>query len=147
MIVFRVSSKDCDLIGMGITAIGMVGDTYSQNVKTLDEYYARLDRGHLPILRGIELDADDRLRRQVITSLICHFELVFAEVEREYGVDFGAYFAEELGALKPMDGLIILDGCGIRVTPAGKLLIRNVCMVFDRYLREAAGGQRFSKVI
>ena len=141
--------SNCDLIGMGITAIGMVGDTYSQNVKTLDEYYARLDHGHLPILRGIELDADDRLRRQVITSLICHFELVFAEVEREYGVDFGAYFAEELKDLKPMeaDGLITVDARGICVTPAGKLLIRNVCMVFDRYLREAAGGQRFSKVI
>ncbi len=139
----------CDLIGMGITSIGMVGDTYSQNVKTLDDYYARLDRDELPIFRGIELDDDDLLRRLVITSLICHFDLFVGEVERAFGIDFQAYFAEELEDLKPMqaDGLLTITDERIRVTPAGKLLIRNICMVFDRYLREAASGQRFSKVI
>jgi len=140
---------NCDLIGMGITSIGMVGDTYSQNVKTLDDYYANLDRDELPIMRGIELDADDRLRRQVITSLICHFELVIEEVERDFGIEFKAYFADEIRDLEPMenDGLLTVTDDRIRVTPAGKLLIRNICMVFDRYLREAATGQRFSKVI
>jgi len=139
----------CDLIGMGITAIGMVGDTYSQNVKTSEAYYERLDRDELPILRGIELNHDDRLRRQVITELICHFDLVFEQIERGFGIEFRDYFEAELKDLQPMvqDGLITLDGKGIHVTPAGKLLIRNVCMVFDRYLRESAAGQRFSKVI
>ena len=140
---------NCDLIGMGVTSIGMVGDTYSQNAKTLEEYYQRLDREELPIVRGVELDADDLLRRQVITELICHFDLNFAQIERAFGVPFKAYFAPELEALKPMvqDGLLILDETGIHVTPAGKLLIRNICMVFDRYLRDAAPKQRFSKVI
>ena len=140
---------NCDLIGMGVTSIGMVGDTYSQNAKTLEEYYQRLDREELPIVRGVELDADDLLRRQVIMELICHFDLSFAQIERAFGVPFKAYFAPELEALKPMvqDGLLILDEAGIHVTPAGKLLIRNICMVFDRYLREAVAKQRFSKVI
>ncbi len=140
---------NCDLIGMGVTSIGMVGDTYSQNAKTLEEYYQRLDREELPIVRGVELDADDLLRRQVIMELICHFDLSFARIERTFGVPFKAYFAPELEALKPMvqDGLLILDEAGIHVTPAGKLLIRNICMVFDRYLREAVAKQRFSKVI
>ncbi len=140
---------NCDLIGMGVTSIGMVGDTYSQNAKTLEEYYQRLDREELPIVRGVELDADDLLRRQVIMELICHFDLSFARIERAFGVPFKAYFAPELDALKPMvqDGLLILDETGIHVTPAGKLLIRNICMVFDRYLRDAAPKQRFSKVI
>jgi len=140
---------NCDLIGMGITAIGMVGDTYSQNVKTQEAYYDRLDQDELPILRGIELNHDDRLRRQVITELICHFDLVFDQIGRAFGIEFQDYFAAELKDLQPMahDGLVALDGNGIRVTPAGKLLIRNVCMVFDRYLRESTAGQRFSKVI
>ncbi len=140
---------NCDLVGLGITAIGMVGDTYSQNVKSLDEYYDRLSRNGLPIFRGIELDDDDRLRRQVITALICHFDLVIKEVEQAFGIDFRAYFAAELNDLQSMqaDGLLTVTDERIRVTPAGKLLIRNICMVFDRYLREAANGQRFSKVI
>ncbi|HCK80347.1 MAG TPA: oxygen-independent coproporphyrinogen III oxidase [Candidatus Competibacter sp.] len=139
---------DCDLIGLGATSIGMVGDSYSQNLKGLEEYYARIDEGRLPVFRGVRLDADDRLRRAVITGLICHFKLQFAAVEQRFGIRFPDYFAAELAELADMqtDGLLALDQTGIRVLPPGRLLIRNICMAFDRYLRESQ-QQRFSKVI
>ena len=139
---------ECDLVAMGVTAIGMVGDCYSQNQKTLDDYYAALDAGQLPVMRGITLDADDKLRRAIITQLICHFALDYGKIERDYGVRFAEYFVPELADLKVMqqDGLLDLDNASIRVRPAGKLLIRNICMVFDRYLRQKQ-EQRFSKVI
>ncbi|MCP4040887.1 MAG: oxygen-independent coproporphyrinogen III oxidase [Gammaproteobacteria bacterium] len=140
---------ECDLVGIGITSIGKVGDTYSQNVKTLEEYYALLDEDRLPVMRGIELDKDDRLRRYTITQLICHFTLVFSEIEQRYSINFHEYFDQELAELMPLeaDGLIRIDADGIQVQPAGKLLIRNICMVFDRYLRGAGAPKRFSKVI
>ncbi len=139
---------DCDLIALGSTAIGMVGNTYSQNVRTLEEYYKALDDGHLPIFRGVALDEDDVLRRDVITRLICHFELDRTEIDQKYGIDFSAYFAEELNDLSGMqaDGLVSMNGQKITVPPRGRLLIRNICMVFDRYLRTKE-TQRFSKVI
>jgi oxygen-independent coproporphyrinogen-3 oxidase len=139
---------DCDLVGLGITAIGMVGPSYSQNEKTLDAYEASLGEGRLPVMRGVELDADDRLRRSVITNLICHFRLDIPATERAFGVRFSEYFAPELKELKPLqqDGLVIVEDGSLTVPPAGKLLIRNICMVFDKYLR-AKQGQRFSKVI
>jgi oxygen-independent coproporphyrinogen III oxidase len=139
---------DCDLVAMGITAIGKVGDTYSQNVKTLDEYSAVLDAGRLAVFRGIILSDDDKLRRAIITQLICHFELNFARIEQAFGIRCHEYFAAELAEFKPMqaDGLLDLDAHSIVVRPAGKLLIRNICMVFDTYLR-ASQKQRFSKVI
>jgi oxygen-independent coproporphyrinogen-3 oxidase len=139
---------DCDLVAMGITAIGKVGDTYSQNVKTLEEYSALLDAGRLPVFRGIALSEDDKLRRAVITQLICHFELNFARIEQAFPVRFRDHFAAELEEFKTMqaDGLLDVSAHSIVVRPAGKLLIRNICMVFDTYLR-AAQKQRFSKVI
>jgi len=138
---------DCDLVAMGITAIGMVGSTYSQNLKNLDEYYPALDAGRLPVFRGIVLSHDDRLRREVITRLICHFRLSFDSIESAYGIVFRDYFAGELAELQSMqtDGLLAVDTTGITVAPVGKLLIRNICMVFDRYL--AGASHRFSKVI
>jgi len=139
---------ECDLVGLGMTAIGMVGDCYSQNQRTLDAYYAALDAGHLPVMRGVVLDADDKLRRAVITQLICHFALDFATIERAHAIHFPDYFAAELAEIRTMqhDGLLDVDTASIRVRPAGKLLIRNICMVFDRYLREKQ-EKRFSKVI
>lgn len=139
---------ECDLVAFGITAIGMAGDTYAQNVKTLDEYYRRLDAGELPVYRGIALNADDLVRREVITQLICHFELDMQAIAARHAIDFPSYFATELHELAPMasDGLITLDDRYIRVSPAGRLLIRNVCMAFDRYLR-GHRAQRYSKVI
>ena len=139
---------NCDLIGMGSTSIGQVGDSYSQNRKELEEYYASIDAGALPIFRGYRLNEDDKLRRAVITDLICHFELDKAKVEQGYGIVFDDYFATELADLAEMqaDGLVRLEAGQITVADAGKLLIRNICMVFDRYLREKQ-NQRFSKVI
>jgi oxygen-independent coproporphyrinogen-3 oxidase len=139
---------DCDLVALGTTAIGMVGDSYTQNVKDLDAYYARIDADELPVYRGVELDSDDRVRRRIITEIICHFRLDFASVERAYGIEFARYFEPELEALRQMqaDGLIELDAQGLQVLPRGRLLVRNVCMVFDRYL-QSPGEQRYSKVI
>jgi oxygen-independent coproporphyrinogen-3 oxidase len=139
---------DCDLVGLGATSIGSVGDVYVQNRRAIDDYYAALDAGQLALFRGIRLSPDDRLRRAVITGLICHFRLEFAAIEALYGIDFHAYFAAELDALRGLeqDGLVRVDTAAITVSPAGRFLIRNVCMVFDRYLQQAGPG-RFSKVI
>lgn len=139
---------DCDLIGFGVTSIGMVGDSYSQNLKGLEDYYACIDQNRLAVFRGVQLDADDRLRRAVITDLICHFALDFATVERRYAIRFRDYFALELAELIDMeaDGLLVLSADGLRVLAPGRLLIRNICMVFDRYLR-VQRQTRFSKVI
>jgi oxygen-independent coproporphyrinogen III oxidase len=139
---------DCDLIAMGVTSISKVGDSYSQNVRELPSYYERLEGGQLPVFRGIELEFDDRLRREVITQLICHFKLDTGTIERKHSIGFQDYFQRELAELAPMqaDGLVQVKPGSIEVLPVGKLLIRNVCMVFDRHLRERR-GHSFSKVI
>ena len=139
----------CDLVAVGVTSIGMVGNTYAQNMRTLDEYYARIDAGELPVFRGVELSHDDQLRRDVITRLICNFALDTQVVEKAWGIDFADYFAHELKRLAAMagDGLLTIDGTQISVLPAGRLLIRNICMVFDRYLAAEGQTTRFSKVI
>ena len=140
---------DCDLIGLGVTSIGKVDNTYGQNRRELEEYYADIDAGRLPVFRGIELSRDDEIRRDTITKLICNFSLTYADVATRWGIDFGAYFAADLARVKLMeaDGLLEMDAQGIRVLPRGRLLIRNICMAFDAYRNgpEAQGG--FSKVI
>ncbi len=140
---------DCDLIGIGMTSIGKVGNTYAQNERGIDDYYARIDAGHLAVFRGIALSRDDEIRRDVITRLICHFELSFAEVEQVWGIAFPDYFAADLHKLNAMaaDGLLEVDAEAIRVLPRGRLLIRNICMVFDAYLATKTGPVGFSKVI
>ena len=139
--------SDCDLVGMGVTSIGRVGDAYVQNYKELDEYNQAIADGKLPVFRGVALDEDDKLRRAVITYLICHFELRFKTIETEFNINFADYFAPELENLAVMqnDGLLRLDQNGIQVEAAGRLLIRNICMVFDKYL--ALKQQQFSRVI
>jgi len=139
---------DCDLIGLGVTSIGKVGNTFSQNHKTLEAYYESIDAGQLAVYRGLELDEDDLLRSEVITRLICHFSLRPAEIEQRFDINFAGYFAQELEELQTManDGLLKMTGEVIDIAPAGRLLIRNVCMVFDKYLRQS-GQQQFSKVI
>lgn len=140
---------DCDLVAMGVTSIGMIGPTYSQNVRSIEEYYQRLSEGLLPVFRGFKLNRDDLIRRDVITRLICHFALDFAGLQSVWGIRFADYFAEELKRLQDMaeDGLLTLDNTGIRVRPPGRLLIRNVCMVFDAYLDSKQSRNSFSKVI
>jgi oxygen-independent coproporphyrinogen-3 oxidase len=139
---------DCDLVGMGATSIGLIDNTYSQNRKGLDEYYAAIDAGVLPIFRGVHLTEDDELRRNVITRLISHFHLNFETVNQQWDIRFDEYFAKELKMLTVFahDGLLTLDEKDIFVTAKGRLLIRNICMVFDAYLTSGANN-RFSKVI
>ena len=139
---------DCDLVAMGITSIGKVGHCYSQNVKNLDDYYAIIDANELPVYRGIALNEDDLLRQKVITQLICHFKLDIQKIEEEFSIRFSDYFAREMNELQQFqtDKLIQISDQTIHVMPVGRLLIRNICMVFDRYLKKTE-GQRYSKVI
>lgn len=140
---------DCDLIGLGVTSIGMVGPSYAQNMRSLDEYYQRIDSGRLAIFKGIRLNQDDLLRRDVITQLICNFSLSIPEVERKWQIDFHDYFARELAQLGGMqaDGLITVTDETIQVLPRGRLLIRNICMQFDAYLATKESRGSFSRVI
>ncbi len=140
--------SDCDLIGLGITSIGRVGDSYSQNQKRLDQYDLCLKTGKLPVFRGITLDEDDKIRRTVINSLICHFSLDIIAVERELNINFTDYFSNELFTLQQFvyDGLLNISSSSIDVLPAGFLLIRNICMVFDSYIKRR-NINNFSKVI
>jgi oxygen-independent coproporphyrinogen-3 oxidase len=140
---------DCDLLAFGISSIGKVGPTYSQNVKTLDEYYDRLDNDILPVYRGIELNADDILRRAIIQALMCHFELSLESIEIAHLIDFKQYFAVELADLKELEqgGLVRIDDKWITVLPAGRMLVRAISMVFDKYLRADRQRTRYSKVI
>ncbi|WP_371766409.1 oxygen-independent coproporphyrinogen III oxidase [Massilia sp.] len=127
---------DADLVACGVSAIGAVGATYSQNVKTLDAYYDALDRNELPVARGARLSMDDALRRTIIQKLMCQFELSISAIELAFPIAFHAYFAREMALLAGLerDGLVELAPDWISVTLKGRLLIRNVCMVFDRYL-------------
>ncbi|MDO7898777.1 oxygen-independent coproporphyrinogen III oxidase [Pseudomonas citrulli] len=127
---------DCDLIGLGVSSIGKVGDSYNQNVKELSQYYARLDQGMLPVQRGYRLSDDDRLRREVISELMCHARIEFAPVEAAHGIRFDRYFAEELAALQELvgDGLLEIHDDALVLLPQGQLMMRNVAMAFDAYL-------------
>jgi oxygen-independent coproporphyrinogen-3 oxidase len=140
---------DTDLVACGVSAIGAVGATYSQNVKTLDAYYEALDRNELPVSRGTRLTMDDVLRRTVIQKLMCQFELSISAIEQAFPVAFRQYFAAELAQLAAMesDGLVSVNGDWISVSNKGRLLIRNVCMVFDRYLASRDSGPRYSKTV
>jgi len=139
----------CDLVAMGITSIGMVDDTYSQNVKSLEDYHRLVSTGKLPVYRGVALTEDDKLRRAVITELICHFGVDMTALGHAWKIRFADYFADELARLQSMaaDGLLTLTDERIQVQPRGRLLIRNICMVFDAYLKAPEAAKRFSRVI
>jgi oxygen-independent coproporphyrinogen-3 oxidase len=124
-------------VACGVSAISAVNGSYSQNEKGLDEYYAKLDAGKLPIARGYTLDNDDKLRRLIIQRLMCDFELSIVSVSQGMAMPFADYFAAELKELREFenDGLVKFEDDWISVTPKGRLLIRNICMVFDRHLR------------
>ena len=140
---------DADIVAFGVSAIGAVGATYSQNAKHLAAYYAGIDGNQLPIERGIGLTMDDALRRALIGRLMCHFELSVSALEQAYPIVFADYFAAELDALRELqaDGLVLVTPDWITVTPKGRLLIRNVCMVFDRYLAAPVATPRFSATV
>jgi oxygen-independent coproporphyrinogen-3 oxidase len=143
------TNADCDVVAMGITAIGRIGDNYSQNTRDLQEYENRLVAGEIPVFRGLELEPDDILRKIIINQLMCHFRLDIAELEGKWGIEFEKYFADAKENLQVMqqDGLLKLENDAIEVLPAGRLLVRSICMEFDRYLKEKEQGQRFSRVI
>ena len=143
------TQPDCDLIALGVSAIGRVGATYSQNAKTLDEYYDLLNQGRLPIVRGLALTRDDVVRRAVIMALMCQGELLFEPLEQAWLIDFKTYFATELERLHEMQeqGLVQFDDEGVQVTSMGWYFVRGIAMVFDRYLQVDRNRARFSRII
>jgi oxygen-independent coproporphyrinogen-3 oxidase len=143
------SGGECDLLGFGVSSIGTVGPTFVQNAKDLEDYYGQVTAGELPVLRGLELTADDLARRTVIQSLACHFTVSKESVAIAHLLDFDEYFAEELADLQRLaqDGLVELEDDWIHVTPRGRLLVRAVCMVFDKYLRRTEERTRYSRVM
>jgi oxygen-independent coproporphyrinogen-3 oxidase len=143
------SVGDSDIVGLGVSAIGKIGPIYAQNVKTLDEYYGRLENDEIPVMRGIELTPDDLARRAVIQALACHFTVSKEAISIAHLIDFDRYFAAELAELAGMEqeSLVTLDDEWITVTPRGRLLVRAVCAVFDRYLRAERDRARYSKII
>lgn len=143
------TQAECDLLAFGVSAIGSIGPVYAQNHKILDDYYDALDRDELPVLRGVELNADDLVRRAIIQALMCHFELSIESVEVAHLIDFKSYFSTEIAALGEMEaaGLVKIDDQWIHVEPAGRMLVRAIAMVFDRYLRSDRERATYSKVI
>lgn len=140
---------DCDLVGLGMTSIGTINQSFAQNVKSTEEYSERINQDQLAITRGFTLNQDDLIRRDVIMQLICHFHLNFAEIETKHSIQFQTYFADELSRLKAFqqDELLGLSDQSIQVTPQGRLLIRNICMIFDRYINSRQTQARFSRAI
>lgn len=143
------TQPDCDLIGLGVSAIGRVGATYSQNAKTLDDYYDRLNQGRLPVVRGLALTRDDLVRRAVIMALMCQGELLFEPLEQAWLIDFRKYFAPELEQMQEMErqGLVTLNAEGVEVTAMGWYFVRGIAMVFDKYLQADRNRARFSRII
>lgn len=143
------TQPDCDLVALGVSAIGRVGATYSQNAKTLEEYYDLLDQRRLPVVRGLALTRDDVLRRAVIMALMCQGHVDFESIGLAHLVDFRPYFAAELVALSPLvaQGLVHLSDHEIRVTSTGWFFVRAVAMVFDRHLQADRNRTRFSRIV
>ena len=143
------TQPDCDLIALGVSAIGRVGATYSQNAKTIEAYYDLLDQGRLPVVRGLALSRDDLVRRVVIMALMCQGQLQFESIELALLIDFKSYFAKELEALEELvgQGLVTVNSSGIEITAQGWFFVRAVAMVFDRYLQADRNRSKFSKII
>ncbi|MDA1298693.1 MAG: oxygen-independent coproporphyrinogen III oxidase [Proteobacteria bacterium] len=137
-----------DLLALGVTGISQFSDAYFQNAREMADYEGLIDSGQIPVRKMIHVDEDDRIRRQVIMTLICEFSLDFGDFNDRFGIDFVSYFNEELGFLRDMasDRLVAVNDSGIVVSESGRLLIRNICMTFDRHL-PGVSGKRFSRVI
>jgi oxygen-independent coproporphyrinogen-3 oxidase len=143
------TQPDCDLIGLGVSSIGRIGATYSQNAKTVEEYYDDLDQGHFPVVRGLALSRDDMIRRSVIMALMCQGQVAFESIGLAFLIEFKTYFASEIEKLQKLEeqGLVILEASGIQVTEMGWFFVRAVAMVFDRYLQTDRNRAKFSKII
>lgn len=143
------TQPDCDLIGLGVSSIGRMGATYSQNAKTLPEYYDAMQQRQFAVVRGLALSRDDLVRRAVIMSLMCQGRLEFESIELAHLVKFREYFAAELEQLKPLaeGGLVEIHDDSVQVTANGWFFVRGIALVFDRYLRADAARERFSRII
>ena len=143
------TQEDADLLGLGVSSISLLGDTYAQNEKDLKTYYALVEEQGNALHKGLVLSKEDCLRRDVIKELICNFKLDFAPIESQYEINFTEHFKEDLALLQPLmdDGLIQQTEKGLIVSPKGRLLIRNICLCFDTYSRAAAKRQQFSRII
>jgi oxygen-independent coproporphyrinogen-3 oxidase len=143
------TQPDCDLLALGVSAIGRIGATYSQNAKTLEEYYDLLDQDRIPVVRGLALTRDDVLRRVVIMALMCQGRVDFETVNAAHLIDFKDYFETELAALGSLaeQGLVSVNDDGIEVTPIGWFFVRGIAMVFDRYLQADLNRTRFSRIV
>jgi oxygen-independent coproporphyrinogen-3 oxidase len=144
------TQADCDLLALGVSSISKIGASFSQNAKTLDEYYGALDRGVLPIIRGIELSPDDLIRRDVIMELMCQGSVVMDAIGQAHGVQFQEYFAKELDQLRQTfetGGMLTVSDEQIEITPKGRFFLRGIAMVFDRYFQSQVNPGRFSKLI
>jgi len=140
---------DCELLGLGVSAISQIGDSFSQNHRDLGVYQQQIDEGRLPLWRGLKLSADDLLRAAVIQDLMCRGEIDIASVESRFDIDFSDYFADALGALEPLaaDGLVMVDTACIRATSRGRLLLRVIAASFDAYLGSAQPRAVYSKAV
>lgn len=140
---------DCDLIAIGVSSIGKIGNTYVQNERDIDAYYNAIDNGRLPVMRGYRLNRDDILRRNITQDLMCRFSLDFQTYESLFGIPFKQYFSEELSDLLNLAerGLIILKPQGLTVTPKGRFVIRNIAMVFDYHLRHKETAAKYSQTV
>ena len=141
--------RECDLVALGVSAIGSIGNVFAQSAVSTIEYEALIENGQLPIRKGIAVDDDDLLRADVIQALMCYDELSFEKFGAEHNIDFAEYFATEIERLQPLadDDLIELDQSGVVITQKGRLLLRSIAMVFDRYIDQAENDNRFSKAI
>ena len=140
-----------DLLGLGVSAISHIGNSFSQNPRDLAGWEEAIDRGHLPVWRGMRLDEDDRIRADVIQRLMCNGALDYHEISQRHVIDFEAYFADALQRLQPLaaDGLIEFSANGFHATSRGRLLLRIIAMCFDRYLPPATENApaRFSRTV
>lgn len=144
---------DCDLVGLGMSAISHIGDSFSQNARDLPTWESALDQGRLPTWRGMTLDEDDRLRAELIQRLMCQGEIDIRRLEDRYDIDFASYFADSLEKIQPLvaDDLARIEPTRIVATSRGRLLLRMIAMCFDRYLTSPSDAQlarpRYSRVI
>ncbi len=138
-----------DLLGLGVSAISRIDNSYSQNPRELQDWETKIDAGRLPLWRGLELSPDDELRAEVIQQLMCHGEVDAKQVALRYGIDFGRYFNDELEAMQRLvaDGLVAYESGVIRATRQGRPLLRLIAMCFDRYLQSPAQPARYSRAI
>ncbi len=141
----------CDLYALGMSGISQLQDVYAQNTKELPDYYEALDEGRLPTQRGYRLTEDDQVRRHVITKIMCEFEIDMDQIEAHCHIDFNAYFADALAELAPFaqDKLLHITDRKLTVTDSGRLLIRNIAMAFDAYLKDdqQKSGPMYSKTL